>query len=380
MVTQKQRAPMKAAQGRGEHWGQAVKSAVAALGRIPDEVNIGFVYVTQGLAENFSSIITFLRETTPVTQWLGAVGHGVFGPLGESYEGCALSLMVGTLPPGTFHCFEPAGDDDAESLLAPHRSWLNGRQGVTGLVHADPQCPDLAKLLASLSAGANAFLFGGLTAAGTMPRQVAGRMTDGPLSGAWFSKDIALATGLTQGCIPIGGPHRVSEAVDGVIMALDGQPAVDVMKAEAGDSIARDLSKASGLIQLALPVAGSDTHDYTVRSLLGIDPRRGWLAAAERFVPGDRVLFVRRDAEAAQKDLRRMLLDLAKRLDGRTILGGIYISCVARGPALFGTEGREVAAVFEALGDFPLVGFSASGEICHDRLYAFTGLLALFLR
>ena len=34
----------------------------------------------------------------------------------------------------------------------------------------------------------------------------------------------------------------------------------------------------------------------------------------------------------------------------------------------------------DALGDFPLVGFSAGGEICHDRLYTYTGVLALFLK
>ena len=31
------------------------------------------------------------------------------------------------------------------------------------------------------------------------------------------------------------------------------------------------------------------------------------------------------------------------------------------------------------LGDFPLVGFFANGEISHNRLYGYTGVLALFL-
>ena len=30
------------------------------------------------------------------------------------------------------------------------------------------------------------------------------------------------------------------------------------------------------------------------------------------------------------------------------------------------------------LGEFPLVGFFANGEISHDRLYAYTGVLVLF--
>jgi small ligand-binding sensory domain FIST len=31
------------------------------------------------------------------------------------------------------------------------------------------------------------------------------------------------------------------------------------------------------------------------------------------------------------------------------------------------------------LGDFPLVGFFANGEIFHDRLYGYTGVPAVFL-
>jgi small ligand-binding sensory domain FIST len=35
--------------------------------------------------------------------------------------------------------------------------------------------------------------------------------------------------------------------------------------------------------------------------------------------------------------------------------------------------------VRDALGDFPLAGFFANGEICNERLYGYTGVLALFL-
>jgi small ligand-binding sensory domain FIST len=33
----------------------------------------------------------------------------------------------------------------------------------------------------------------------------------------------------------------------------------------------------------------------------------------------------------------------------------------------------------DTLGDFPLAGFFGNGEIAHDRLYGYTGVLALFL-
>jgi small ligand-binding sensory domain FIST len=58
---------------------------------------------------------------------------------------------------------------------------------------------------------------------------------------------------------------------------------------------------------------------------------------------------------------------------------GIYISCVARGAALFGDPGVETALIREGLGEFPLIGFFANGEISRDRLYGHTGVLTLFI-
>ncbi len=57
---------------------------------------------------------------------------------------------------------------------------------------------------------------------------------------------------------------------------------------------------------------------------------------------------------------------------------GIYFSCVGRGPNLFGPHSEELSIIREVLGDFPLVGFFGNGEISHDRLYGYTGVLTLF--
>ena len=115
-----------------------------------------------------------------------------------------------------------------------------------------------------------------------------------------------------------------------------------------------------------------------MRNLIGIDPERGWLAIAEQIEPGERIIFVRRDAESAAQDLTRMLGRLKARL-GRPPRGGVYVSCVARGPNMFGDAGGEMAMIQNALGDFPLIGFYAGGEISFNRLYTYTGVLTLFL-
>ena len=73
-----------------------------------------------------------------------------------------------------------------------------------------------------------------------------------------------------------------------------------------------------------------------------------------------------------------MVRDLMDRLPGPA-RGGLYFSCVARGPNLFGQEGREMEIIGDMMRDIPLVGFFGQGEISNNRLYGYTGVLALFL-
>jgi small ligand-binding sensory domain FIST len=46
---------------------------------------------------------------------------------------------------------------------------------------------------------------------------------------------------------------------------------------------------------------------------------------------------------------------------------------------MFGEEGKEMSMIQDQLGDFPVVGFFGNGEISNNRLYGYTGVLALFL-
>jgi small ligand-binding sensory domain FIST len=162
-------------------------------------------------------------------------------------------------------------------------------------------------------------------------------------------------------------------------MAFDERPALDVLKEDMGELLARDLQRAAGVIFAGFPVAGSDTGDYLVRNLVAIDRRRGWIAVAEQVVSGDTLIFCRRDPASALADLKRMLEEVKRRTGGRPPRAGLYFTCVARGPNLFGEEGRELALIRAALGDFPLAGFFGNGEIANDRLYGYTGVLDLFL-
>jgi small ligand-binding sensory domain FIST len=110
---------------------------------------------------------------------------------------------------------------------------------------------------------------------------------------------------------------------------------------------------------------------------LAIDPAHGWIVIGDEVASGGQILFCRRDPDSARTDLTRMLRQLAGRLPGPP-KAGIYVSCIARGMALFGEPGVETGLIRETLGDFPLIGFFANGEISRDRLYGHTGVLTLF--
>ena len=61
------------------------------------------------------------------------------------------------------------------------------------------------------------------------------------------------------------------------------------------------------------------------------------------------------------------------------IAGAVYVSCSGRGGPHFGGPSAELQIVRRALGDVPLVGFFASGEIARNHLYGYTGVLTVFV-
>jgi small ligand-binding sensory domain FIST len=163
-----------------------------------------------------------------------------------------------------------------------------------------------------------------------------------------------------------------------LLLELDGRPALDVFYDDIGELLSRDPRRLAASVYAGLPVRGSDTGDYLVRNLAGIDEEHRMLAIAEWLEEGDTLMFCRRDAQAASEDMTRMLTEIKRGLEGPP-KGGIYYTCLARGPNLLGTDSEELKLIERELGSFPLVGFFGNGEISHDRLYGYTGVLTLFV-
>jgi small ligand-binding sensory domain FIST len=337
------------AHARGPDWRRCVK----ALGR-PGR-GLGFVYFTDVLVDSSAQILEALREETGVDDWIGTVGTGVIATGTEYQDEPALAAMV--------------ADFDSFSVFSG-RAPLKGSQSAHfGVVHADPAAPDVPGLVSDMSSKiATGYLVGGISSSRTRTVQIANEVLTGGLSGAVLGEEVAVATRLTQGCTAYPGRFRVTECDENVIVTLDGRPALDVLlEAVRGE-------KAQLLV--GLPVAGSDTGDYTARNLVGIDPKNKLIAIGEVVEPGDQILFCKRDAAAARADLSRLLKEVKQAAPAPR--GALYFSCVARGEHMFGSRGAELDLIKRSLGEVPLVGFFCNGEISRDRLYGYTGVLTVF--
>jgi len=165
------------------------------------------------------------------------------------------------------------------------------------------------------------------------------------------------------------------------------------------------------LVGLAQPPTGSDSaavrktgnfgSDVLVRHIVGLDPARRAIAVSEAVQVGAQLAFCQRNVQAARADLTRIGTEIREELEpvealepaaaghpspvhtaslpaARHITGAIYVSCTGRGGPHFGGPSAEMQVLRRALGDVPLVGFFASGEIAHHHLYAYTGVLTVF--
>ncbi|MCB1786226.1 MAG: FIST C-terminal domain-containing protein [Gammaproteobacteria bacterium] len=338
---------------------------------------VAFLYLADELAADTDRIVDYLRAHSGITHWVGCVGLGLCSNATETYDEPALALLVTPFTEDDFRII-PTLDDAVDDWLAATRDWRERNLASVAVVHGDPTSTRLPAILVELTEGLQGgFLVGGIASAQNLPAQIADRAANGGLSGVLFSGRVAISTGLSQGCSLIGERHRITRCQRNIIETIDERPALEVLKEDIGEILAHDLRRIGGYIFAALPVSGSDTGDYLVRNLVGIDPDQGLLAIGELVEPGREIQFARRDAETARADLAQMIEGLKRRLPGPP-RAALYHSCLGRGRNLFGEDSAELRLIRDHLGDLPLAGFYANGEISHHRLYGYTGVLTLF--
>lgn len=395
----------------GETWRDISKKVLEQLESIRTDgfkPNIGFLYITDVLAPDAASILTLFRSVTGIEHWSGCAALGVCANGAEFVDAPAISVLVGQLPADKFKFFQTHGSNfkQMHQELDP---WLNKHDPMLTFTHADPLTETQpAKILEEIDTLVGGFMVGGL-ASSRQSMVVLGRdvITSGA-SGFVFSADVPVATTLSQGCVAMGDPHEVSRNDDHVIAYLDGQRPLEVFTQDLKKMTQKKLGRGPkdivlddgttdvmsadfkglfrGEAHIAFSVPGSDRNDFLVRNIMAIDPDTGMMAVSETLTDGQKVFFVHRDDDSVRMDLASSLVALRERImheQGQfQPKAALYVSCVARAGVAFGNSpkpGGEMALIREVLGDVPLAGFYASGEISNTRLYGYTGILTLFL-
>ncbi len=269
-------------------WRQAAEACLAQCGSGVRTATLGFVYATDALADSFGEIVDFLRRRTGIAHWVGTVGLGICASGSEYLDEPALAIMCCSFDDSAFRVL-PLLQSPREVAQA-RMEWGNHAASFA-VLHADPSSSSLLSLLRELAARTESgFVVGGLTSSRGRSVQYADGAVEGGLSGVLFSEEVVIATRLTQGCSPIGPRHRVSAARHNVLIELDGRPALEVLREDIGpETSGSSLSAIGGLIFAGLPIEGSDTGDYVVRNLVGIDSSHQLVAIGEAVSPGGEV-------------------------------------------------------------------------------------------
>ena len=388
--------------------------AQMALHGYASNPTLALLYITDHYAEQAADILEHLGAELPlITDWSGTVGIGISSNNVEYFDEPALAVMLLELPPDQYRVF---------SGVAPLGL---GFEMHSALVHADGVTPDIGELIYELAHRTDAgFLFGGLSSsrAASVQFAVAGDgninghggatgVFSGGLSGVAFGPGVGLVSRVTQGCKPVSVSRTITAADHNLLLTLDGEPALDVLlndlhisldePQEALQTVRATLVGLAGVDGEPVRQTGNFGNDVTVRHIIGLDPARRGVAIGDAVQTGMRMAFCQRNTQAARADLVRICAEIREELEpaemplstahalaeseleaaphpARRIAGAVYVSCTGRGGPHFGGASAELQLVRKALGDVPLVGFFAGGEIAYDHLYGYTGVLTVF--
>lgn len=353
-----------------------IDGCLQQLDNAPHDANFGFIYATDAMSSDYRELLEQCKQKTGIQHWVGTLGLGVISSQQEYYDTPAASLMLAQFDDTDFTMVPLIGQQaDMESNL----NWPRQFATNFGIIHGDPSNVETQTLIQNIQQHIeNGFIVGGLTSSRDKQFQVVDQIQAGGISGVLFSENVGVLTNLSQGCSPVGAQHTITKAQENVAVTLDGKSALDILMQDMGASTQEELEEHAAEIFAGLCVKGSDSSDYTVRNLVGVDLEHKVFAINDYLIEGNELIFCRRDNQTAVDDMQQMLDKLAKRLK-QTPKGGLYVSCLGRGREQFGDDSEEVKMIHDTLGDFPLTGFFANGEIHHDKLYGYTGVLTLFI-
>ena len=230
---------------------------------------------------------------------------------------------------------------------------------------------------------------GGMASGASVPGESrlvlgSGIVNDGAV-GLRLQGEFQARTIVSQGCRPVGEPYVITSSEHNVIQELRGEPAMVRLQEVFEKLPTCDQERAQRGLFLGRVVSeyqeSFEQGDFLVRNVIGIDAEKGSITVADYMRRGSTVQFHIRDAETADAELGELLSGLAE--DDQFVPGGgLLFTCNGRGTRLFEVSHHDAGLVREKLGEVPLAGFFAQGEIGpvgnQAFLHGFTASMILF--
>ncbi len=232
-------------------------------------------------------------------------------------------------------------------------------------------------------------VIGGMASAATAPGENClfigtKAYSDGAVA-ALVHGDVSIRSIVSQGCRPIGEHFVITKAERNMIQQLGGAPAYQRL-IEVYSTLATHEQE---MLRRGLHVGRVvseyqekfEQGDFLVRNVMGVDQESGAIVIGDYVRAGQTVQFHVRDAETADGELKQMLAAIkhAPEADPRAAL---LFTCNGRGTRLFPGPNHDADAIGDALGNVPLAGFFAAGEMGpvggKNFLHGFTASIAVF--
>jgi len=377
-----------------EDWEKAVEEVSAAArpeGTAPPDLALLF-FSTDHLPDA-GSIASRLSERLECENLFGCNGESIVGGELEVEQSPALSLWLAWLPDveivGMHLTFERT-PDGGTILGWPDELMEDWDPSAAMLVVADPFSFPMELLLERLNEDhAGIPVTGGMASGASVPgdsRLLLGSkiVTDGAV-GFRLQGELQARTLVSQGCRPIGEPYVITRSEHNVIQQLRGEPALVRLQEVIEKLPTRDQELAQKGLFLGRVVSEYQESfaqgDFLVRNVIGVDEKNGSITVADYMRRGNTVQFHIRDAQTADGELAQLLADLVQD-DQFTPRGGLLFTCNGRGTRLFDLPHHDAGLVRQKLGEIPLAGFFAQGEIGpvgnQTFLHGFTASMILF--
>ncbi|KPQ36462.1 MAG: hypothetical protein HLUCCA11_06255 [Phormidesmis priestleyi Ana] len=358
--------------------------------------DLALVFISVAFASEYARLLPLLKAHLDVEHIVGCSGSGVIGMADEFpeevEEGPALSLTLAHLPNVDIKSFHFIATD-LPDLDSPPEQWSK-LIGVTSearpsfVLMADPFSSGTSELLQGIDfAYPGCVKVGGLAAIESFNRSsglFCGDKVHGEgIVGVALSGEIIMESIVAQGCRPIGELYRVSEGDRNIMLKLEqdddnsavgAQTPLEVLQNIFQNLNEEDRELAQNALFIGVAQSGFKPsltrRDFLIRNLVGVDPRNGSIAVADKIRPGMRIQFHMRDAQTSAEDLENLLrryrvesLENKVGSQGASPVGALMFACTGRGEALYDEPNFDSDLFEQYLGPLPIGGVFCNGEI-----------------